>query len=98
MTKADQTPLVHTRDGAILGVDWRRVGRMIPGRLEARHLCPGDRIEASGVEVTVQALPVRSALQGLVHLQTVTDGGAEIAVERGLHETVWVFSAGAFDR
>lgn len=93
-----RSPVVRNRDGAVIGIDWRRIGGMIPGRMEARHLCPGDRFDAAGVTVTVESLPTGSVLPGMVHIQATTDGGAPISVERGLRETVFVKSAGAFDR
>jgi hypothetical protein len=91
-------PLARTKEGAVLGVDQRRLRGMIPGRVEARHLLPGDRIQATGVEVTVQELPQRSVFPGRVHVLTHTDAGSPIAVERDVDEQVFVISAGAFDR
>lgn len=98
MSVREGVPLARTKDGAILGVDQRRLRGMIPGRIQARHLCPGDRVHASGVEVTVQSLPAPSAFPGRVHLLTHTEGGAPIALERAVDEPVFVISAGAFDR
>lgn len=92
------TPLVRTKDGAVIGIDWRRVGGLIPGAVEARHLCPGDRIAASGVEVVVQVLPLANpARRGMVSINTLTDGGAPIMLERSSREHVTVLLAGAFD-
>lgn len=97
MSVSAGVPLARTKDGAILGVDQRRLGGMIPGEVQARYLCPGDRISASGVEVTVQSIPTRSVFPGRVHVVTETDGGAPISIERDADEPVFVISAGAFD-
>lgn len=100
MSVREGVPLARTKDGAILGVDQRRVRGMVPGRIEARFLLPGDRIFVSpGVETVVQDMPRPSAVfVGAVHVLTRTDGGAEITVERVRDEPVMVLAAGAFDR
>lgn len=100
MSVREGVPLARTRDGAILGVDQRRLRGMIPGLIEARFLLPGDRVVvAKGVEGVVQTMPTASAVfAGSVHVLTHTDEGAPLVIERGLTEPVMVLAAGAFDR
>ncbi|MFF7681501.1 hypothetical protein ACFZA2_01980 [Microbacterium sp. NPDC007973] len=99
MSVREGVPLARTRDGAILGVDQRRMRGMIPGLIEARYLLPGDRVVvAEGVEGVVQTMPTPSVVfPGSVHVLTHTDDDAPLQVERALDEHVMVRAAGAFD-
>lgn len=100
MSVREGVPLARTKDGAILGVDQRRMRGMIPGRVPARFLLPGDRVFVSpGVETVVQELPRPSSVfADAVHVLTHTDGGAPVQIERVRDEPVMVLAAGAFDR
>jgi hypothetical protein len=81
-----QAPLIRDENGAILGVDWRRVpgmtkdGLTVPGLIPAWAVMPGDRAIFDGQVVTVVA--VRHAFAGALGIIVRTDDGAEIVHER----------------
>jgi hypothetical protein len=77
---------------AVQAVDWRVLGGLVPGPLEARHLRAGDRIVCGPMDLVVRE--VSRTRTGIVHLSTVTDGGAPVVVERAPIERVRVRAAG----
>jgi hypothetical protein len=92
-------PLVRDEQGAILGVDWRRVkgasGAQVPGFIESVYVMPGDRVMVQGSTVTVH----RTVTQAhAVRLHCKSDGGALIVLELGLFDLVHVVEVGAFDK
>ncbi|MDF2554167.1 MAG: hypothetical protein K0R60_62 [Microbacterium sp.] len=106
MSTTDQAPLVRTRHGAILGVDWRRApgmtrgGVVVPGAVPVWAVMPGDTVsvgELRGEQAVVQALPRESRMPGVMHFTVQTEGGAEIVLERHRDDRVEVVEAGAFD-
>ncbi len=87
--------LVRTPDGAILGVDWRRERGLVPGRIAARHVMPGDTLVAQGSRVVVQRV---GSHDGNAVIHTLTSGGAPIVVCWPADQAVRVVAVGAFDR
>lgn len=94
-------PLVRTRDGAIIGIDWRQTGESevtVPGLIEARHVMPGDVVREVGMDVIVTAR--RFQMQGrleLVHVIGETRGGTAVSFEHEADDLVHVIRTGAFE-
>ncbi|WP_137843824.1 hypothetical protein [Microbacterium sp. 2FI] len=87
--------LVRTPDGAILGIDWRREQGLVPGRVAAQNVMPGDTLVAQGTRVVVHRI---GKYNGNAIIQAKSAGGADFAIARPLEQLVRVVEVGAFDR
>jgi hypothetical protein len=76
---------------ALAHSDWRVVAGFVPGRIVARYLRPGDRVEIAGVEGVIVGGQVR---RDDVHLSVRTDAGGEIVFERAEDFEVQVLGVG----
>ena len=97
---AVDAPLVRDRDGAILGIDFRRTELspiQVPGVIEAKQVMLGDEIRAHDVEGVVYTKRSHGT-DGTVYLGVMTSAGAEILLELRSSERVRVTAVGAFDR
>ena len=92
--------LVRNADGAIVGVDWRRVEGMtdvkVPGRVPARLVMVGDTILV-GDERMVVVTTRANGVPGKVYVGVRTPGGAEVVHELAASEQVRVVAVGAFE-
>lgn len=95
MTATMSAPLVRTPDGAILGVDWRREQGLVPGRVPAAQVMPGDTLVAQGTRVVVQRV---GASNGNAVIHALSAGGAGFTIVRHAESLVRVVEVGAFDR
>lgn len=95
MSVTKQAPLVRTPDGAILGVDWRREQCLVPGRVLAVQVMPGDTLVAQGTRVVVQRVGMSN---GNAVIHALSAGGAGFTIVRHAGSLVRVVEAGAFDR
>jgi len=100
MTATQETPLVRDRSGAILGIDFRRTDLspvVVPGRVRAQHVMPGDTVRLAGADVVVVTKRAHGT-PGVVYVGVVSAGGAEVVHELRQSEPVEVVAVGAFDR
>jgi len=91
-------PLVRTRFGAVLGIDYRRTDLSpvtVPGQVRAQHVMPGDTILVGEDRYVVHA--VRNA-DGDRRIITESAGGAPVVFEWRAEGLVDVVAVGAFDR
>lgn len=85
-------PLVHSRHGAPLGIDWRAEKGAVPGKVEATDVMPGDGIRIAEAVPTV--LWVEHV--DVVRICVRTAGGAELVLERAPGDLVEVVELGRF--
>lgn len=92
-------PMVRNEQGAILGIDWRRVPGSamctVPGEIDVRDVMPGDGVQLDGQVVTVLHVVGEKSARAL-HVVTRTAAGAEIVHEAVIGERINVVSVGAF--
>lgn len=73
-------------------IDWRVLGGLIPGMVEARHVRLGDVVRLSGGISTVVAVR-HHGTPGCVYVTARTGGGAEVIYELRTSERVRVDKA-----
>lgn len=73
-------------------IDWRVLGGLVPGMVEARHVRLGDVVRLSGGVSTVVGYRTHGT-PGCVYVTARTDGGAEVTYELRTSERVRVEKA-----
>lgn len=83
-------------DWAVAHLDWRVLGGLIPGMVEARHVRVGDRVRLTGGLSTVVAVR-HHGTPGCVYITAVTDAGASVTDELRTSERVHVLAVKAVE-
>jgi len=83
-------------DWTLAHTDWRVLGGLIPGMVEARHVRLGDAVRLSGGLSTVTAVRYHGT-PGCVYVTAVTESGAPVVYELRTSERVQVLAAKAVD-
>lgn len=77
---------------ALTHIDWRVLGGLVPGMVEARHVRLGDVVRLSGGVSTVVAVR-HHGTPGCVYVTARTTGGADVIYELRTSERVRVDKA-----
>lgn len=81
---------------AVAHLDWRVLGGLIPGMVEARHVRLGDRVRLTGGLSTVTAVR-HHGTPGCVYITAVTYAGASVTDELRTSERVHVLAVKAVE-
>ena len=81
-------------DWTLAHTDWRVLGGLVPGMVEARHVRLGDAVRLSGGLSTVTAVR-HHGRPGCVYVTAVTESGAPVVYELRTSERVHVLAAKA---